>query len=61
MIADSLSSCFFAFGSLDSSTVLGSVQAPINASDTNVAAMETTLEAQVNEVLTPTTASGVPW
>ena len=58
---DSLPSDFVAFASLDASTVLGWVKAAINASDTNVAAMETTLEAQVNEVLTPTTASGVPW
>jgi len=58
---DSLPSDFVAFASLDASTVLGWVQTAINASSTNVAAMETTLEAQVNEVLTPTTASGVPW
>ncbi len=58
---DSLPSDFVAFASLDASTVLGWVQTAINATDYNVAAMETTLEAQVNEVLTPTTASGVPW
>ena len=58
---DSLPSDFVAFASLDASTVLGWVKAAINASSPNVAAMETTLEAQVNEVLTPTTASGVPW
>ena len=58
---DSLPSDFVAFASLDASTVLGWVQAAINASDTNVAAMETNLEAQVNEVLTPTSAVGVPW
>ena len=58
---DSLPSDFVAFASLDASTVLGWVKAAINASSTNVAAMETTLEAQVNEVLTPTKAAGVPW
>ena len=58
---DSLPSDFVAFASLDASTVLGWVKTAINASDTNVAAMETALEAQVNEVLTPTSASGVPW
>jgi len=58
---DSLPSDFVAFASLYASTVLGWVQTAINATDYNVAAMETTLEAQVNEVLTPTTASGVPW
>ena len=58
---DSLPSDFVAFASLDASTVLGWVKAAINASSPNVAAMETTLEAQVNEVLTPTTAVGVPW
>jgi len=58
---DSLPSDFVAFASLDASTVLGWVQTAINATDYNVAAMETVLEAEVNEVLTPTSASGVPW
>ncbi len=58
---DSLPSDFVAFASLDASTVLGWVQTAINADDINVATMEATLEAQVNEVLTPTSASGVPW
>ena len=58
---DSLPSGFVAFASLDASTVLGWVKTAINATDINVAAMETNLEAQVNEVITPTTASGVPW
>tara|TARA_R100001443_G_scaffold35086_1_gene48870 strand:- start:45 stop:371 length:327 start_codon:yes stop_codon:yes gene_type:complete len=58
---DSLPSDFVAFASLDASTVLGWVKNAINASDINVNAMETSLEAQVNEVLTPTKASGVPW
>jgi len=56
---DSLPSDFVAFASLDASTVLGWVKTAIGS--TEVTAMETTLEAQVNEVLTPTTASGVPW
>ena len=56
---DSLPSDFVAFAKLDASTVLGWVQDTLGS--TEVAAMETTLEAQVNEVLTPTTASGVPW
>tara|TARA_R100000654_G_scaffold41896_1_gene68032 strand:+ start:1874 stop:2197 length:324 start_codon:yes stop_codon:yes gene_type:complete len=57
----SLPSDFIAFTSLDTSTVLGWVQTAINATDTNVSAMETTLEAQVNEAITPSTAVGVPW
>jgi len=56
---DSLPSDFIAFASLDASTVLGWVQTALGS--TEVSRMETNLEAQVNEVLTPTTASGVPW
>ena len=58
---ESLPSDFVAFASLDASTVLGWVKTAINATDYNVAAIEAELEKKVNEVLTPTTASGVPW
>ena len=58
---DSLPSDFIPFASLNSSTVLGWVQTSLNASSYNVSAIETELEAKVNEVLTPTSAVGVPW
>ena len=56
---DSLPSDFVAFASLDASTVLGWVKTAIGTDE--VTALETNLQAKVNEVLTPTTASGVPW
>ena len=55
----SLPSDFVVFASLDASTVLGWVKTALGTDE--VSAIETNLEAQVNEVLTPTTASGVPW
>ena len=55
---DSLPSDFVAFASLDSSTVLGWVQTALGS--TEVSRMETNLEAQVNKVLTPTSATGLP-
>ena len=55
---ESLPSDFVAFASLDASTVLGWVKTALGD---EVATIETRLEAAVNEVLTPTTASGVPW
>jgi hypothetical protein len=55
----SLPSDFVAFAKLDASTVLGWVKTALGTDE--VSAIETNLEAQVNEVLTPTTASGVPW
>tara|TARA_B100001939_G_C16849102_1_gene576610 strand:- start:462 stop:776 length:315 start_codon:yes stop_codon:yes gene_type:complete len=54
----SLPSDFVAFASLDAATVLGWVKTALGD---QVASIETSLEAKVNEVLTPTTASGVPW
>ena len=56
---DSLPSDFVAYDKLTSSTVLGWVTTTLGSDE--VTAVETALEAQVNEVLTPTTASGVPW
>ena len=55
---DSLPSDFVAFASLDASTVLGWVQTALGS--TEVSRMETNLEAQVNKVLTPTSATGLP-
>tara|TARA_R100000773_G_scaffold5721_1_gene6092 strand:- start:122 stop:448 length:327 start_codon:yes stop_codon:yes gene_type:complete len=59
---DSLPSDFVDFTKLDAATVLGWVKDTLNADEANgVATIESELEAEVNEVLTPTTASGVPW
>tara|TARA_R100001163_G_C5013452_1_gene158597 strand:- start:137 stop:481 length:345 start_codon:yes stop_codon:yes gene_type:complete len=65
---ESLPSDFIEFAKLDAATVLGWVKTKLNEEkdkDGNaidkVANIETVLEAKVNEVLTPTTASGVPW
>ena len=58
---DSLPSDFVPFASLDSSTVMGWVKTSLNASSYNVSAIETELEAKVNEALTPSSAVGVPW
>tara|TARA_Y100000401_G_scaffold78308_1_gene63919 strand:- start:63 stop:377 length:315 start_codon:yes stop_codon:yes gene_type:complete len=55
---DSLPSDFIDFTKLDAATVLGWVKTALGD---QVATIETDLEAKVNEVLTPTTASGVPW
>ena len=55
---ESLPSDFIAFSSLDASTVLGWVKTALGD---EVATIETRLEAAVNEVLTPTSAVGVPW
>ena len=55
----SLPSDFVAFAKLDAFTVLGWVKTALGTDE--VSAIETNLEAEVNEVLTPTTASGVPW
>ena len=49
---------FVDFTKLDASTVLGWVKTALGD---EVATIETRLEAKVNEVLTPTTAAGVPW
>ena len=56
---ESLPSDFIEFAKLDASTVLGWVKTGLGTE--NVTAIETKLEAAVNEVLTPTTAAGVPW
>ena len=54
----SLPSDFVDFTKLDAATVLGWVKTALGD---QVAKIETELEAEVNELLTPTTASGVPW
>ena len=55
---ESLPSDFIEFTKLDSATVLSWVKTALGTDA--VAAIETSLEAKVNEVLTPTTAFGVP-
>jgi len=55
----SLPSDFIAYDSLTSSKVLGWVTTALG-SDT-VTSIETALEAEVTEAITPTTAAGVPW
>ena len=58
---DSLPSDFVDFTKLDASTVLGWVKDTLNADGANgVARIESELEAEVNEILTPTTAAGLP-
>jgi hypothetical protein len=54
---ESLPSDFIAFASLNASTVLGWVKTALGDQVTTI---ETNLEAEVNEVLTPTSASGLP-
>ena len=54
---ESLPSDFVEFAKLDAATVLGWVKTALGD---QVATTETELEAKVNEVITPTTASGVP-
>ena len=56
---ESLPSDFVTYDSLTSSTVLGWVTDTLGS--TEVAKIETDLEANVNAVITPTTAKGVPW
>ena len=55
----SLPSEFIEFAKLDAATVIGWVKTALGSEE--VTAIETNLEAQVNEIITPTTASGVPW
>ena len=55
----SLPSDFVAYDSLTSSTVLGWVSTSLGTDE--VKAIETALEAEVTEAITPTTAAGVPW
>ena len=55
----SLPSDFVAYDSLTSSTVLGWVSTTLGTDE--VTAIEANLEAEVNAVITPTTATGVPW
>ena len=55
---ESLPSDFIVFASLDAATVLGWVKTALGD---QVTVIETELEAKVNEVLTPTTETGVPW
>ena len=56
---ESLPSDFVAYDSLTSATVLGWVTTSLGTDQ--VTAIETALEAEVTEVITPTTATGVPW
>jgi len=56
---ESLPSDFIAYDSLTSSTVLGWLTTFLGSDQ--VTAIETSLEAEVNEAITPTTAVGVPW
>ena len=56
---ESLPSDFIEFAKLEASTVLTWVKTALGTDE--VAAIETKLEAAVNEVLTPTSISGVPW
>ena len=56
---ESLPSDFVAYDSLTSSTVLGWVTTALGSDQ--VTAIETKLEADVTEAITPTTATGVPW
>lgn len=56
---ESLPSDFIAYDSLTSSTVLGWVTTALGSDQ--VTAIETKLEADVTEAITPTTATGVPW
>ena len=55
----SLPSDFVAYDSLTSSKVLGWVTTSLGSDE--VTAIETALEAEVTEAITPTTAAGVPW
>ena len=55
----SLPSDFIAYSSLTSSKVLGWVTTSLGSDE--VTAIETALEAEVTEAITPTTAAGVPW
>ena len=55
----SLPSDFIAYSSLTSSKVLGWVTTALGSDE--VTAIETALEAEVTEAITPTTAAGVPW
>ena len=56
---ESLPSDFVAYDSLTSSKVLGWVTTALGSD--KVTAIETDLEAEVTEAITPTTAAGVPW
>ena len=65
---DSLPSDFVEFSKLDAATVLTWVKSKLNEEKDEdgktidkVSELETTLEAEVNLVITPTTAVGVPW
>ena len=55
----SLPSDFIAYDSLTSSKVLGWVTTALGSDE--VKAIETALEAEVTEAVTPTSAAGVPW
>jgi len=55
----SLPSDFVEFSKLDSATVLSWVKTTLG--NDKVSAIETSLETEVNEIITPTSAVGVPW
>tara|TARA_Y100000401_G_C8180441_1_gene153702 strand:- start:37 stop:354 length:318 start_codon:yes stop_codon:yes gene_type:complete len=55
----SLPSDFVAYNDLTSSKVLGWVTTALGSD--RVTDIETALEAEVTELITPTTAAGVPW
>ena len=56
---ESLPSDFIPYDSLTSSTVLGWVTTSLGTDA--VTSIETNLEAEVTEAITPTIATGVPW
>ncbi len=55
----SLPSDFIEYTKLDAATVIGWVKTAVGTDE--VSAIEARLEANIKEIETPTTASGVPW
>tara|TARA_R100001163_G_C4935826_1_gene109730 strand:+ start:228 stop:545 length:318 start_codon:yes stop_codon:yes gene_type:complete len=56
---ESLPSDFVDFAKLDSATVLGWVKTTLGTDA--CASIENNLKTKIEEILTPTTAAGVPW
>tara|TARA_R100001015_G_C4618268_1_gene174737 strand:+ start:1325 stop:1657 length:333 start_codon:yes stop_codon:yes gene_type:complete len=56
----SLPSDFIAFASLNAETVLNWVKTTLNADVDTVSIIEADLETEVNEIVTPTSVSGLP-
>ena len=56
---ESLPSDFIEYTKLDAATVIGWVKTAVGTDE--VSAIEASLEANIKEIETPTTASGVPW